>query len=280
MIRCFFAPFVPFFDPRHGRPSIPMETYLRLMFLKFRYRLGYETLCGQVTDSISWQRFARIPLGTRVPHPAPLVKITTKCGDATVTTSNDALLAKAAAAKLLRVNRGRADTTVVPAAVAYPTDSGFAGQGGRADVADGEADQGRGRRDPHRQPGPAPSHWAAQGPAVAGPRRPGRHHRAGRPGRDPDPQPPGGPKLERTRERDMLDGQALARAGWKVVRLWEHLPLADAVASVEAALAAAEAQISARRWLGDDREASRRSFATESRRSGGGGRLRTPEAVS
>jgi IS5 family transposase len=32
----FFASFVPFFDPRMGRPSIPMETYLRLMFLKSR----------------------------------------------------------------------------------------------------------------------------------------------------------------------------------------------------------------------------------------------------
>src|SRR3954464_7589691 len=40
----FFAPFVPFFDPRLGRPSTPMETYLRLMFLKFRYRLRYESL--------------------------------------------------------------------------------------------------------------------------------------------------------------------------------------------------------------------------------------------
>ena len=29
----FFAPFVPFFDPRVGRPSTPMETYLRMMFL-------------------------------------------------------------------------------------------------------------------------------------------------------------------------------------------------------------------------------------------------------
>ena len=39
----FFTPFVPFFDPRIGRPSTPMESYLRLMFLKFRYRLGYES---------------------------------------------------------------------------------------------------------------------------------------------------------------------------------------------------------------------------------------------
>ena len=41
----FFAPFAPFFDAVMGRPSIPRETYLRLMFLKFRYRLGYESLC-------------------------------------------------------------------------------------------------------------------------------------------------------------------------------------------------------------------------------------------
>jgi IS5 family transposase len=35
-----FSPFVPFFDPLTGRPSKPMETHLRLMFLKFRYGLG------------------------------------------------------------------------------------------------------------------------------------------------------------------------------------------------------------------------------------------------
>jgi transposase, IS5 family len=33
-----------FFDPLIGRPSTPVECYLRQMFLKFRYRLGYESL--------------------------------------------------------------------------------------------------------------------------------------------------------------------------------------------------------------------------------------------
>jgi transposase, IS5 family len=123
--RAFFAPFAPHFDPRIGRPSIPMETYLRLMFLRFRYRLGYESLCREVADSISWQRFCRIPLGTRVPHPTTLMKITTRCGDAAVAGLNEALLAKAADAKLLRTDKVRADTTVVEAEVAYPTDSGL-----------------------------------------------------------------------------------------------------------------------------------------------------------
>jgi IS5 family transposase len=102
-----------------------METYLRLMFLKFRYRLGYESLCREVIDSISWRRFARIPLGTRVPHPTTLMKITTRCGDTAVEALNEALLVKAATAKLLRTDKVRADTTVVGADVAYPTDSGL-----------------------------------------------------------------------------------------------------------------------------------------------------------
>ena len=121
----FFAPFMSYFDARIGRPSIPMETYLRLMFLKFRYRLGYESLCREVSDSISWQRFCRIPFGTRVPHPTTLMKITTRCGDDAVTGLNEALLVKAAAAKLLRTDKVRADTTVIKGAVSYPTDSGL-----------------------------------------------------------------------------------------------------------------------------------------------------------
>jgi IS5 family transposase len=121
----FFASFAPFFDPRLGRPSTPMETYLRLMFLKFRYRLGYESLCREVADSISWRRFCRIPLDGQVPHPTTLMKLTTRCGTAAVDGCNEALLAKAAEAKLLRTARLRADTTVVPADVAYPTDSGL-----------------------------------------------------------------------------------------------------------------------------------------------------------
>ncbi|CKN79565.1 transposase [Mycobacterium tuberculosis] len=121
----FFCPFVPFFDPRMGRPSIPMETYLRLMFLKFRYRLGYESLCREVTDSITWRRVCRIPLEGSVPHPTTLMKLTTRCGEDAVAGLNEALLAKAASEKLLRTNKVRADTTVVEGDVGYPTDTGL-----------------------------------------------------------------------------------------------------------------------------------------------------------
>jgi len=123
--RVFFAPFAPFVDPRVGRPSTPMETYLRMMFGKFRHRLGYASLCREVGDSISWRRFCRIPIDGKVPHPTTLTKLTTRCGTAAVEGCNEALLAKAAEGKLLRTNRLRAETTVIPADVAYRTDSGL-----------------------------------------------------------------------------------------------------------------------------------------------------------
>ena len=121
----FFTPFIPFFDPRVGRPSTPMETYLRLMFLKFRYRLGYESSCREVSDSITWRQFCRIGLDQPVPHPMTLMKLTTRCGSAAVEGLNQTLLAKAVQAKLLRCTRVRVDTTVVPSNLAYPTDSGL-----------------------------------------------------------------------------------------------------------------------------------------------------------
>jgi IS5 family transposase len=121
----FFAPFQAYFDLRFGRPSIPVETYLRLMFLKARYRLGYESLCAEVADSIGWRLFCRIGIDGRVPHPSTLMKITTRCGSEVIEQLNEALLAKAAEAKVLRTARVRADTTVVAANVQRPTDSGL-----------------------------------------------------------------------------------------------------------------------------------------------------------
>ena len=125
----FVEPYRSFFHATLGRPSIPIETYLRLMFLKYRHRLSFESLCAEVGDSITWQRFARIPLGGRVPHPTTLMKITTRCGEDVIAALNETLVLKAAEAKVLRLHKVRADTTVVEANVAYPVDSSLLAQG-------------------------------------------------------------------------------------------------------------------------------------------------------
>jgi IS5 family transposase len=121
----FFAPYRKHFSATLGRPSTPIETYLRMMYLKHRYHLGYEALCKQVADSLSWMRFCRINLGEPIPHPSTLEKLTTRCGPETVKQLNQTLLAKGYAAKVIRTNKVRVDTTVVPANVTYPTDAGL-----------------------------------------------------------------------------------------------------------------------------------------------------------
>jgi len=45
-----------------------------------------------------------------------------------------------------------------------------------------------------------------------------------------------GPKLIKNVERDRVNDAALILAGWTVVRLWEHVPLDEAVTSVVTAL--------------------------------------------
>lgn len=152
----FFVPFVEFFDPRMGRPSTPMETYLRLMFLKFRYRLGYEALCQEVSDSIAWRRSCRIPLEASVPHPTTLMKLTTRCGAGAVAGLNETLQAKATGAKLLRTSKLRADTTVVPSNVSYPTDSGLLAKAVRRIASTGKRVQAARWGDPHHGAGPVP----------------------------------------------------------------------------------------------------------------------------
>jgi transposase, IS5 family len=122
-------PFRPFFSPSRGRESVPMETFLRLMYLKYRYVLGFETLCREVADSVSWRRFCRVPLGATVPDHSTLKKTAKRCGPGAVEALNRALLEKAANNKVLKTGRLRADTTVVAADVGYPTDSGLLARG-------------------------------------------------------------------------------------------------------------------------------------------------------
>jgi transposase, IS5 family len=54
-----------------GGPTIAMETFVRLMLLKQRYRWGYRTLVAEVSDSIHLRRFCRISLSERCPTSRP-----------------------------------------------------------------------------------------------------------------------------------------------------------------------------------------------------------------
>ena len=115
-----------------GRPTIAMETYIRLMVLKQRYRWGYRTLVAEVSDSIHLRRFCRISLSERVPDESTVRKLTRRIGAETVNELTRVLIVKATREKRFRARAVRIDSTVIEADVKYPTDAGLAAHGVRA----------------------------------------------------------------------------------------------------------------------------------------------------
>lgn len=127
----FLAPFRERFYTRVGRPTIPVATYLRMMYLKRRYELGYESLVKEVKDSFSWRRFCQLSFNDPVPDASTLIKLTHKYGETTVHALNDALVLKLKEEKVIRGRKLRMDTMVAEANIHYPTDSSLLADGVR-----------------------------------------------------------------------------------------------------------------------------------------------------
>lgn len=116
-------PFIKRFNVLMGRPSVPIETYVRLMYLKFRHQLGYETLVAEVSDSLSWRRFCGIGYQDRVPDASTLIKLTHKYGEDSLKELHNALITGLKTKKVIRGRKIRMDSTVVESDIHYPTDA-------------------------------------------------------------------------------------------------------------------------------------------------------------
>jgi transposase, IS5 family len=121
--RCATAP---------GRPTIAMETYVRLMVVKQRTGWGYETLVREVSDSLHLRRFCLIAIDQRVPDESTVRKLTRRLGPEVVAELTRAVIEKAVRERRFRPRAARIDSTVVEADVRYPSDAGLALQGVRA----------------------------------------------------------------------------------------------------------------------------------------------------
>lgn len=121
----FMEPFLKKFSPTMGRPGTPIYTYLRMMYLKFRYKLGYETLVKEVSDSFTWRRFCGIAYTESVPDDSTLIKLTHEFGEEALSDLHRLLIADLITRKLVRGKKIRSDTTVVSSDIHYPTDSGL-----------------------------------------------------------------------------------------------------------------------------------------------------------
>jgi transposase, IS5 family len=110
----------------HGRPTIPMASYVRLMVIKHRTGWGYETLVREVSDSLHLRRFCLIALTERVPDESTIRKLTRRLGDDVVDDITRAVITKATRERRLAARAARIDSTVVEADVRYPNDAALA----------------------------------------------------------------------------------------------------------------------------------------------------------
>lgn len=111
----------------YGRPSIAMDCFVRLMIIKQRSGWGYETLVGEVSDSLHLRRFCRIALIERVPDESTVRKLVRRLGyDVVDEICRAVITAATTGARRFVARAARIDSTVVEADVRYPTDLGLA----------------------------------------------------------------------------------------------------------------------------------------------------------
>src|SRR5687768_7219601 len=127
----------------HGRPTIPMTSFVRLMVVKQRTGWGYETLVREVSDSLHLRRFCRIPLTQRVPDESTVRKLVRRLGPEVVAELTRVVIGKAQRETRFVGRAVRIDSTVVEADIRYPTDGGLAWQGARALAREGRKLAGR-----------------------------------------------------------------------------------------------------------------------------------------
>jgi hypothetical protein len=65
---------------RFGRPSVPIDRFVRLMIVKHRSGWGYETLVREVSDSLHLRRFCLLALSERVPDESTIRKLARRLG--------------------------------------------------------------------------------------------------------------------------------------------------------------------------------------------------------
>jgi Transposase domain (DUF772). len=108
---------------KSGRPTFAIEKYIRLMVLKHKYNLGYESLVKEVGDSITWRLFCRIAIDEPMPDPSTLIYARKRYGDKIVEDINAALVKQCEEKAILKTRKFRTDTTVVESDIHHPTDA-------------------------------------------------------------------------------------------------------------------------------------------------------------
>lgn len=118
-------PLETMFDPTMGRPGTPVDVYVRMLFLKFRYGLSYEEVEQEVRERIPWRFFCHLSLMDDVPDSTTLIKLNQRLGEDRIRQLNKRLVKHLVKAKKIMPRKIRIDSTTLETHIVYPTDLGL-----------------------------------------------------------------------------------------------------------------------------------------------------------
>jgi len=107
-----------------GRPTIPVESILRLILLKHLHKnCTLRDIEKRTTTDYAWKGFAKLSLTDKVPDHTALNKWELFFGEQSIQKLHSQIIRYCTTEKIIKGAKLRTDSTVAPAHIHYPTDS-------------------------------------------------------------------------------------------------------------------------------------------------------------
>ena len=111
-------------DTGFGRPTIALETFIRMLLLKYLYKnCDLREVENRTKTDLAWKAFVRLSCEAKVPDFTSLNKWELFFGERIVRELHDKLITYCQKQRLVKGKTFRTDTTVTEANIHYPTDA-------------------------------------------------------------------------------------------------------------------------------------------------------------
>ncbi len=113
-------------DGGFGRPTIPVESVIRLILLKHLHKnCAFRDVEERTKTDYAWKGFAKLSLTDKVPDYTALNKWELFFGEKAIEKLHTQIMDYCVEKRIVKVKKLRTDTTVAPAHIHYPTDAGL-----------------------------------------------------------------------------------------------------------------------------------------------------------
>lgn len=111
-------------DADFGRPTIALETFIRMLLLKYLYKnCDLREVESRTKTDLAWKAFAKLSTETSAPDFTTLNKWELFFGETAIRKLHDTIIGYCQKQKLVKGKSFRTDTTVAEANIHYPTDA-------------------------------------------------------------------------------------------------------------------------------------------------------------